>query len=165
MPLNLVSQVTQPPFTPTQARTTEVDCQTPARSTSPNSCSTGSVLWEFFRKSAVLQGKVPCRTGEKVAKIQILFFCLKVRGGSLPSNCVCEAPKLVSTKTLFLKHDSCRQGFRRGRSRITYLRIIPWKSYFFPRVVGSENPFRITQKDSQCILDVVPSCRGVHQHQ
>ena len=34
----------------------------------------GSALWEFFRKSAVLQGKRPWRTGEKVARIQILLF-------------------------------------------------------------------------------------------
>ena len=40
----------------------------------------------FFRKSAVLQGKRPWRTGEKVAKIQVLLFsCLEVRGGSVPS--------------------------------------------------------------------------------
>ena len=57
-----------------RAWTTEVECQTPARSTSPDSCSTGSALWEFFRKSAVLQGKRPWRTGETVAKIQILPF-------------------------------------------------------------------------------------------
>ena len=46
-----------------------------SRRTNPNSCSTGPALWEFFRKSAVLQGKRPWRTGEKVAKIQILL-CL-----------------------------------------------------------------------------------------
>ena len=41
----------------TKVWTTEVECQTPARSTSPNSCSTGPALWEFFRKTAVLQEK------------------------------------------------------------------------------------------------------------
>ena len=40
----------------------------PARSTSPNSCSTGPALWEFFRKSAVLQGKRPWRTGKRWPK-------------------------------------------------------------------------------------------------
>ena len=59
---------------------------TPARCTSPNSCSTGPALWEFFRKSAVLQGKRPWRTGEKVAKCRYCFCCLKVRGGSPPSD-------------------------------------------------------------------------------
>ena len=56
------------------AWTTEVECQAPARSTSPNSCSTGPALWEFFRKRAVLQGRRPWHTGESVAKIQILLF-------------------------------------------------------------------------------------------
>ena len=70
-----MSQDTQPPLTPKAGLgTTEVECQTPARSTSPNSCSTGPALWEFFRKSAVLQGKTPWRTGKKVAKIQVLLF-------------------------------------------------------------------------------------------
>ena len=69
-----LSQDTQPPLTPRQAWTTEVDCQTPARRAGPNFCSTGPALWEFFRKSAVLQEKRPWRTGEKVAKIQTLLF-------------------------------------------------------------------------------------------
>ena len=69
--------------------TTEAECQTPARSTNPNSCSTGLALWEFFRKSAVLEGKRPWHTGEKVAKIQILFLLPSgYRGGSRPSNFV-----------------------------------------------------------------------------
>ena len=38
----------------------------------------------ILQKNAVPQGKRPWRTGEKVAKIQILS-CLEVRGGSLPS--------------------------------------------------------------------------------
>ena len=67
-----------------RAWTTGVEGRTPARSTSPNSCSAGLALREFIRKSAVLQGK-RWHTGEKEPKIQILFFCLKVRGGSLPS--------------------------------------------------------------------------------
>ena len=59
----------------------------PVRSTSPNSCSTGPALWEFFRKSAALQGKSPWRTGEKMTKNRYCycFSCMKVRGGSLPS--------------------------------------------------------------------------------
>ena len=68
----LRSQDTQPPLTPSW--TTGVECRTPARSTSPNSCSTGPALWEFFRKSAALQGKRPWRTGEKVGKTQILLI-------------------------------------------------------------------------------------------
>ena len=43
----------RPPLTPSRAWTTEVECQTPAHSTNPNSCSTGPALWEFSRKSAV----------------------------------------------------------------------------------------------------------------
>ena len=57
-----------------RAWTTEVECQTPAHSTNPNSCSKRLALFEFFRKSAILQGKRPWRTGGKVAKIQILLF-------------------------------------------------------------------------------------------
>ena len=58
------SQDTQPPLTPRQGMYyREVECQTPACSTTPNSCSTGSALWEFFRTSAALQGKWPWQGG------------------------------------------------------------------------------------------------------
>ena len=74
-----LSQGTQPPLT----WTTEVECQTPARSTSPNSCSTGPALWRFFRKSAVLQGKRPGVQRKRWPQYRYCFSCLKVRGGSL----------------------------------------------------------------------------------
>ena len=78
------SQDMQPP----QGRswTTEVECQTPARSTNPNSWSPGPALWEFFRKSAVLQGKRPWRAGKRWPKSRYRFSCLKVRAGALPYN-------------------------------------------------------------------------------
>ena len=55
---------TQPPLTPRKRFRRQPVVQ----------ARTGPALWEFFRKSAVLQGKRPWRTGEKVVKIQILLF-------------------------------------------------------------------------------------------
>ena len=67
--------------------TTEVECQLPARSTSPNSCSTGLALWEFFRKKAPhYRAKGPGVQGKRWPKYRYCFPCLKNRGGSLPSN-------------------------------------------------------------------------------
>ena len=43
---------------------------------------------EIYRKSAVLQGKKPWRTGEKVAKIQaMIVLALGLGVGSVPSKC------------------------------------------------------------------------------
>ena len=66
--------LTQKLHTRRRAWRTEVELWTPARSTNPNSCSTGPALWEIYRKSAVLQGKRHWRTGEKVAKALRLGF-------------------------------------------------------------------------------------------
>ena len=43
------------------------------------------LLWEFFRKSAVLQGKRPGVQGKKWPKYRYSFSYLRVKGGSLPS--------------------------------------------------------------------------------
>ena len=63
-----------------RAWTTEVECQTPARSTSPNSCSTGPALWEFFRKSAVRQGKRKALSyrGKGGQNTDIVFLALRL---------------------------------------------------------------------------------------
>ena len=53
-------------------------CQTPARSTSPNSCSTGPALWEFFRKNAVLQGKSPGVQGKGGQNTDTAFLALRL---------------------------------------------------------------------------------------
>ena len=45
-------------------------------STNTKSCSTGPALWKIYRKSAVLQGKSPWRTGEKWPKYRSIFFAL-----------------------------------------------------------------------------------------
>ena len=74
------SQDTQPPLTPSQGLGLQ------RQSTGPNSCSTGPALWKLFRKSAVLQGKGPGVQGTMWPKYRYWFSCLKVRGGSLPSN-------------------------------------------------------------------------------
>ena len=64
-----------------------VSLTVPALSTSAstNSCTTGPALREFFRKSAVLQGKRPGIQGKKWPKYRYCFSCLRVQGGSLPS--------------------------------------------------------------------------------
>ena len=54
------SQDAQPPLPPRRG----LDYRGRVPDASPNSCSTGPALWEFFRKSAVLQGKRPWRTGK-----------------------------------------------------------------------------------------------------
>ena len=79
------------------------------RSTSPHSCSTGPALWEFFRKSAVLQGKRPWRTGKRWPKYRYCFSCLKVRGGSLPGVyllilCIPGLAFIPSQRYCFRKH-------------------------------------------------------------
>ena len=57
----------------------EVECQTPARSTSPNSCSTGLALWEFFRKKVpYYRAKAPDAQGKRRPKDRYCFSCLKV---------------------------------------------------------------------------------------
>ena len=68
-----------------RAWTTEVECQTPARSTSPTSCSTGPALWEFFRKVLNYREKAPGVQGKRRPKYRYCFSCNKVRGGSSPS--------------------------------------------------------------------------------
>ena len=69
-----------------RGRNTEVECRTPTRSTSPNSCSTGPALWEGCTKSPVLQEKGPGVQGKKWPKYRYWFSRLRVRGGSRPSN-------------------------------------------------------------------------------
>ena len=64
----------------------------PARSTNPNSCSTGPALWEFFKKSAYYREKGPGVQGKRWPKYRYCFSCLKVRGGSLPSKCQVHLP-------------------------------------------------------------------------
>ena len=55
-----------------------VECRTPARSTNPNSCSTGPALWEFFRKSAVVQGKGPGVQGKRWPNTDTAFLALRL---------------------------------------------------------------------------------------
>ena len=90
---NVIFVNTQPPLTPAQGLDYRVECQTPAR-------STNQTLWEFFRKSAVLQGKGPWRTlsGEKLSKYRYCLSFFKVTGGSLPSN------RWTKTRVLKIRH-------------------------------------------------------------
>ena len=72
---------------PTQGGTwtTEVECQTPARSTSSNSCSTGPALWDFFRKVLYSREKALAYRGKGGQNTDIdCLSCLEVRGGSPP---------------------------------------------------------------------------------
>ena len=67
-----------------RAWTAEVECQTPARSTNPNSCSTGLALWDQ-KKCRTTEKKALAYRGKGRQKYRYCFSCLKVRGGSLPS--------------------------------------------------------------------------------
>ena len=66
-----------------RAWATEVECQTPARSTIL--VVQGLLSGNSSEKKCCTTGKRPWRTEERRPKHRYCFSCLKVRGGSLPS--------------------------------------------------------------------------------
>ena len=84
-----------------RAWATEAECQTSARTTNSNSCSTGPGLREFFKQVPYYREKGPGVQGERWPKYRYCFSCLKLRGGSLPSKvCPCDKPGANGRKHL-----------------------------------------------------------------